>query len=211
MKDFWLACGPLLTDRDRGGGLLVTDDLLKAYLARPELRPPSEACAAERRLHGALLETPRRRGAGEEIGAIADADARQNWDLMIAFRDRLLRQKTLEGAYLDLIRNGVGKTPPLFLNQLVHVILRNALDRCEDPFVLRAAELFFRPQRLGLHGGSLIAADEETIAGTHPQPGSPLVAMLGLPMAGEIEVLNDANPETYSDGSDRFDTPPELT
>ena len=99
----------------------------------------------------------------------------------------------------------------MFINQLVHVILRNLLDRCEDPLVLRAAELFFRPQRLGLHGGSLIAADEETIAGTHPQPVSPLVAMLGLPMAGEIEVLNDDNAETYWDRSDRFDTALDLT
>ena len=64
------------------------------------------------------------------------------------------------------MRRGVGDTPPLFINQLVHVILRNALDGCEDAFVLRAAELFFRPQRLTLHDGSLIAADEETIAGT---------------------------------------------
>ena len=85
---------------------------------------------------------------------------------MVAFRDHLLRHKTLEAAYLDLIRRNVGNTPPLFLNQLVHVILRNALDGCEDPFVLRAAELFFRPQRLTLHEGALIAADEETIAGT---------------------------------------------
>ena len=37
--------------------------------------------------------------------------------------------------------------PPLFLNQLVHLILRNALDGCTDPFVLRAAELMFRPQK----------------------------------------------------------------
>ena len=41
-------------------------------------------------------------------------------------------------------RRGLGGTPPLFINQLVHVILRNALDGCEDAFVLRAAELFFR-------------------------------------------------------------------
>ena len=41
--------------------------------------------------------------------------------------------------------------PPLFVNQLTHVILRNALDGCEDPFVLRAAELFFRPQRIMLN------------------------------------------------------------
>ena len=69
----------------------------------------------------------------------------------------------------------MGNTPPLFINQLVHVILRNLLDGCEDPFVLRAAELFFRPQRLTLHAGSLIAADEETVEGASAQPVSPLV------------------------------------
>ena len=39
-------------------------------------------------------------------------------------------------AYLDIVRSGV-KIPHIFLNQLVHVILRNALDGCDDPFVLR--------------------------------------------------------------------------
>ena len=29
-------------------------------------------------------------------------------------------------------RNGLGTTPPLFINQLVHVILRNALDGVDD-------------------------------------------------------------------------------
>jgi hypothetical protein len=109
------------------------------------------------------------------------------------------------------VRRGVGKTPLLFMNQLVHVILRNALDRCEDAFALRAAELFFRPQQVTLHDGSLIAADEETIAGISPQPVSPLVAMLGLPTAGEIEVLNDDNAETYWQRSDLFDLALDLT
>src|SRR5262245_51640088 len=163
-KDFWLSCGHHLLDRDEGGGLLLTDDFLKAYLARPELAPPPEACAAERALHAGLLADPRRSVEASEIAAIADADARENWDVMIAFRNRLVAHKTVEAAYLELVRRGVGRTPPLFMNQLVHVILRNALDRCEDAYVLRAAELFFRPQRLTSHDGSLIAADEETIA-----------------------------------------------
>jgi Family of unknown function (DUF6352) len=211
MKDFWLSCGHHLTDRDAGGGLVVTDELLKTYLARQELRPPSEACAAERRLHETLFAEPRRRVALEEIAAIADVDARQNWELMIAFRDRLLRQKTLEGAYLDLIRHGVGNTPPLFLDQLIHVILRNMLDRCQDPFVLRAAELFFRQQRMTLHEGSLIAADAETIAGSRAAPLSPLVSMLGIPAGAEIDVLVDDNASSYWERSDLFDMAIDLT
>jgi hypothetical protein len=140
-----------------------------------------------------------------------DADARQNWELMIAFRDRLLRHKTLEAAYLDVVRHGVGGTPPLFIDQLVHVILRNVLDRCEDPLVLRAAELFFRPQRMTLHQGSLIAADEETIAGASAAPLSPLISLLGIPAGAEIDVLSDDNASIYWERSDRFDMAIELT
>ena len=49
------------------------------------------------------------------------------------------------------------------LNQLVHLILRNALDECADPYVLRAAELFFRPQRVSVHDGTVLLADAELI------------------------------------------------
>ncbi len=211
MIDFWLSCGHHLLDRDDGGGLVVTVEFLKAYFARPELMPPDDACVIERTVHAALLGDPLRPVAAAEIAAIADVDARENWSIVIAFRDRLLAHRTLEGAYLDLIRRGVGSTPPLFVNQLVHVILRNALDGCDDPFVVRAAELLFRPQRLTVHAGSLIAADEETVAGANPQPVSPLVAMLGLPAAGELEVLNDDNAASYWERSDRFDMALDLT
>lgn len=211
MKDFWLSCGHHLTDRDEGGGLLVTDEFLKAYLARPELAPPPEACTVERTMHAALLADPRRPVAAGEIAAIADADARENWTLMIAFRDHLLGHRTLEAAYLALARKGVGRTPPLFLNQLVHLILRNALDTCEDPFVLRAAELFFRPQLITLHEGSLLAADEETIAGTGSNPISPLVSMLGLPSGANIEVLGQDNAESYFARSDQYDMALDLS
>src|ERR1700742_3491639 len=160
MKDFWLSCGHPLLDRDAGGGRVVPDEFLKAYLARPELAPPPEACVVERTLYATLMAEPRRAVSIAEIAAIADPDARENWQFMIAFRDRLLRHPTLEAAYLALVRDGMGGTPPIFLNQLVHVILRNALDDCDDPFVLRAGELFFRSQLVTLHEGSLLAADE---------------------------------------------------
>ena len=78
-RDFWLSCGHHLLDRDAGGGLLVTDQFLKAYLARPEITPPVEACAAERSLHERLLSDPRQAVAPADIAKIADADARENW------------------------------------------------------------------------------------------------------------------------------------
>ena len=156
MTDFWQSCGHHFLDRDDSGGYVVTDDFLKVYLARPELIPPPDACVAERELHAALIADPRRPVQASEIGQIADADARENWEILIGFRDHLLRHKTLEAAYIDLMRRGVGRTPPLFINQLVHVILRNALEGVADPSILRAAELFFRTQRVTLHD------DEET-------------------------------------------------
>ena len=209
-RDFWLSCGHHLLDRDDGGGLTVTDDFLKAYLARPELSPPPEACDSERALYAALFADPRRPVSSAEIAAIADADARENWQVMIAFRDQLIRHRTLEAAYLDMMRRG-GKIPHIFISQLVHVILRNALDDCGDPFVLRAAETFFRPQRMTQHEGSLIAADEETIAGKSDTPVSPLVSMLGIPAEAAIDVINDDNADHYFEHSDQFHMAIDLT
>ena len=211
MHDFWLSCGHHLLDRDEGGGLVVTDEFLKAYLARPELAPPDDACVVERTLHAALLTNPRRSVDASEIAAIADKDARENWTVMIAFRDRLVSHRTIEGAYLHLVRSGFGETPLLFVNQIVHAILRNVLDDCEDVYALRAAEMFFRPQRLTTHEGSLIAADEETVAGSNATSASPLVSMLGIPAEAAIDVLNDDNAHDYWERSDRFDMAIDLT
>lgn len=209
-RDFWLSCGHHLLDRDAGGGLVVTDEFLKAYLARPEIVPPAEACAAERALHRALLADPRFSVRPARIAAIADADARENWGVMIAFRDHLASHRTVEAAYLDIVRRNL-RFPHVFLNQMVHVILRNVLDECQDAFVLRAAEMFFRPQKLTVHDGSLVAADEETVSGLGAKPLSPLVSMLGLPAAAEIDVLSEDDANVYWQRSDLFDTALDLT
>lgn len=211
MKDFWISCGHHLLDRDEGGGLLVTDDFLKVYMARPEMLPPPEACTVERTLHGALLNDPRMAVLASDIAAIADADARENWQMLIAFRDHLVRHKTLEAAYSEMVKQGLKNTPQLFVNQLVHVVMRNALDGIADAKVVRAAELFYRTQRVTLHEGSLIAADEEKIAGDNPESVSPLVSMLGIPAESHIHVINGENSESYWERSDQFDMAIDLT
>ncbi|HET7911885.1 MAG TPA: DUF6352 family protein [Pseudolabrys sp.] len=211
MNDFWISSGHHLLDRGSDGGLHVTDEFLKLYLARPELIPPPEACAAERTLHATLLADPRTPVSAPDVAAIADSDARENWQLMIGFRDFLLRHKTLEAAFRDLARNGFGAVPPLFINQLVHVILRNALDGTEDARVARAAELFFRTQRVTLHDGSLIVADEETIGGVNTAPVTPLVSMLGIPPEADIDVINSENADSYWERSEQFDMALDLT
>jgi hypothetical protein len=209
-RDFWFSCGHHLLDRAADGRLVLTDEFLKAYLARPEIAPSSEACPAELELHGALLLEPRRLVAPSRIAAIADADARENWELMIAWRDHLAQHATLEASYLDIVRRS-HRFPHVFMNQLVHVILRNMLDGCDDAFVLRAAELLFRPQKLTLRDGSLAASDEEVCSRFDAKPASPLASILGLADADMIEMLEDANAEDYWRRSDRFDMALDLT
>lgn len=205
MTEFWVSSGHHLTRRTEGGCLGVTDELILAYLARPELVPPEEACDAERALHADLLAAPRRPVPPEAVAAIADDDARENWAVLLAFRDRLLAARSIEAAYLGLVRGGLQGTPSLFLNQLVHLILRNALDGCDDPFVLRAAELFFRPQRVSRLDGAVLLADAEVIeAREGTAPLSPLVAMLGKDAANELDILNPENAWSYWSRSDAF-------
>lgn len=211
MKDFWISCGHHLLDRNDSGGLVVTDEFLKAYFVRPELMPPEDACAVERRLHRDLLADPRRPVEAGEVAEIADADARENWQFVLAFRDLLLKHPTLEAAYLSLIRSGSINMPPLFVNQLVHVILRNALDGCEDPLMLRAAELFFRTQRLMLHESAVLLGDSEVIGGVNPTPVLSLMSMLGAVHDVEVEVLDADNAEHYWHRSDQFDMGLDLT
>ena len=211
MKDFWISCGHHLLDRNDSGGLEVTDEFLKAYFVRPELMPPDDACDMERRLHRELLADPRRTVGEGEIAAIADADARENWTFVLAFRDLLLRHPTLEAAYLALIRAGSVDLPPLFVNQLVHVILRNALDGCDDPFMLRAAELFFRTQRMMLHESSVLLGDAEVIGGTNPTPVLSLMSMLGATDDVDVEVIDEENAGHYWHRSDQFDMGLDLT
>lgn len=209
MKDFWLSCGHHLLDRDEGGRLRVTDEFVKSYLARPELAPPTEACPNERRLHAAMLSDPWRTVAPSEIDTITDADARENWRYLIALRDHLAAHRTLEATYTALVRRSV-QTPSIFFDHLAQVILRNALHQCDDPFMLRAAELFFRPQRLTVRDGSLLAADQEYIDTNGPAI-SPLSAMFGLPDQLNVTVLSDNNAQDYWARSDRFDFAFELT
>ena len=114
MKDFWISSGHHLLDREQGGGLRVTDEFLKLYLARPELLPPPEACAVERTLHAALLADPRM-PVSPRISQPSPIRMRaRTGNCCWHFRDHLLRHKTLEGAYVELMRNGVGRHSAAF-------------------------------------------------------------------------------------------------
>ena len=211
-QDFWVSSGHHLVDREDGGGLVLTDDFLKAYLARPELVPPPEACPVERGLHAQLLSEPRAAISPEEIALIADEDARENFALFLAFRDRLFSEATLEAAYLSLLRKGMGGTPPLFIQHLTHLIARNAFDGVRDAHVLRVAEGFWRAQRVTFHEGSVLLADQEAIEShEHDRDHSPLLNMLGGPAVSELEVLTPENAAGYAARSDAHDLVFDLT
>ncbi|MGU9979558.1 DUF6352 family protein [Phreatobacter sp. HK31-P] len=209
VTEFWVSSGHHMTRRVDGGGLAVSDEMILAYLARPELVPPEEACDAERELHALLMAEPRRPVTAAMIAAIRDEDARENWQFMTGFRDRLMAHPSIEAAYLAIVRKGAQGVPPLFLNQLVHLILRNALDGCTDPFVLRAAELLFRPQKGSLKDGALLLADQELIEEFEAERKAllhtaPLAAMMGQDAMGDLEVMTDETAPSYWSRSDAF-------
>lgn len=204
--DFWLSSGHHLLEHDADGRLVVTDEFIKLYLARPEIRPPEDACVVERGLYAKLTREPKAPVAAREIADMADRDARENWRHLVAFRDHLLKFPTLEQAYVALARAAKVTTPPLFLGQMVHVILRNMLDGETDAMRLRAAEMFYRAQRLTLKDGVILLADEELVDGQNVvDHTSPLVAMFGEARARDLDVLTAPIGERYWSRSDAHD------
>jgi hypothetical protein len=208
--DFWIASGHHLCDRDAHGRLLPTPDLWRAFLARPELLPPGEACEAERALHAALLRDPLRPVGEAELAALADPDAAENWQVFLRFRDRVMAQPTLEAAWIALYRGDLRGVPPLFLQMLTQLVARAALEGVEDAYVLRAGECLFRPQRAAIHQGALLLADEEVVVAAARDGDFGTLGRLmeeaGTPTrAVELDVLADPDPAAYAARADAHD------
>ena len=207
MSDFWLACGHHLCDQTEDGRVVATPDLWRAFLARPELLPPEEACPAERALYAMLREEPMR---AADPSRLADADARENWTHFLAFRDRVAAHPTLEAAWIALYREGVAGIPPIFLQMLTQLVTRAALDTTTDTFTIRAAELFFRPQRVAITQGAMLLADEETVATRSADAGFGALGRLiveagATPREVELDVLSEDNAALYLGRSDAHD------
>lgn len=216
MPDFWRTSGYHLLARGAGGRLVVTDAFLRAYFERPELAPPEEACEEERALHAALLDDPRMEVPADRIARLADPDARENYQVVLDFRDRLLAADTVEGCYRGLFAEGAVPVPPLFVDQLVHVILRGVLEDCDDAFRARAAELFFRRQTALNQDGAILLGDDETVQMYRTTGGfgglGKLLSEAGTPMRRvELDVLNADNAGDYWERSERFDMVLDLT
>lgn len=216
MTDFWRDSGYHLLARNERGHLAVTDDFLRAFFLRPEVRPVAESCAAERALHEALLRNPREAVAAERLAAFADPDARENYEVVLRLRDQLIAAGTVEGCYLRTFLDANAETravdlPPLFLDQMAHVVARAMLDGCEDAMRVRAAELLFRPQMVTVADGAILAGDAETVE-TYATTGGfgslgRLVAEAQTPLRSiDLDVLTETNADLYWQRDQRYDT-----
>jgi len=216
MPDFWRSSGYDLLDRRPDGMLAVTNAFLAAYLARPEMAPVPESCAAERALHKALLADPRRMVTAVNVVAIKDRDARENYQVFVRFRDWLVKHETVERAYLALFRAEAVPFPALFVDQLAAVILRGILADAGDALRVRAGELFYRAQQISIEDGTILAADAETVE-MHAKTGGlgslgKLVVEAGTkPRTVQLDILSPENAAIYWLRSDRFDTVLDLS
>jgi len=156
------------------------------------------------------MADPRRRITQAEIDAVEDPDGRDNYRVVLRFRDRLVQAETIEAAYMGLFKAPVD-IPPLFIEQMVHVVLRNILDGCEDPLRLRAAEVFFREQKATIQEGHALLADLETVemhaAGSkYGSIGRLIVEAQGTLGKVDLDVLDRANAQIYWERESRHDT-----
>ncbi len=169
---------------------------------RPEIRPVEESGPNEIALHEALLEDPRRDPAASALETIEDADARDNYRVLLAFLGRLKRAASLESCYLEIFSGGEVAVPPLFIDQLARIIVRNILEDCDDALEPRAGELFFREQKASTDDGAVMLADLETV-GMHASGGSlgslgRLIVESQAPLATvTLDVLDTENAQAY--------------
>ena len=210
--DFWKSAGFHLVSVNEEGWLSVTADLLRAYYTRPEIHPVEESCADEHRIFEVLMADPFASISGDDIQSIKDESARQNYQIILDYRDFLVGHGSIEAAYAALFQADTQITiPPLFIDQLTHLIMRNVMDGCEDAMQLRAAEIFFRDQKVTTEDGQLMFADSEILDLRQKDGGlgglGALIAESGTPLRDvSLDILSEENKHIYFDRSDRFDT-----
>ena len=212
MAEFWAHSGWHLLKVNANGDLEVTADFIRAYFNRPEVAPEADSGAGELALHASLVAEPLRAVPDHELAAVEDDDARYNYQVLLNFRDFLINAGTLEAAYLRLVRGEAApQMPMLFVDQMVHAILRQVLSGTDDALQARAAEVFFREQTVSTDDGRIMLADEDTVEMVSQTGGlgglGQLLAEADTPAKRvELDVLHEDNKEQYWARSDRFDT-----
>jgi len=136
---------------------------VRSLLSLPQLALVEGSCAAEHALHDGLLHDPMRPVAASELDALADADARENYAVLLSFRDALVQAGTLEAWYFALMRAGRVAVPALLVDRVVEAIVAAMLDGSVDAFQHRAGELLHREQRVAVNEGQVLCGDLETL------------------------------------------------
>ncbi len=161
------------------------------------------------------MDSPKKKISERELDAVEDADARDNYRIVLNFRKKLLDAGTVEGCYLGLFKAAVD-VPPIFVDQLAHVILRSILEGSEDPLEPRAAELFFREQKATIRDGHVLLADLETVemhasGNRYGSIGRLIVEAQAEIGKADLDVLDRANAALYWERESRHDTVISLT
>lgn len=210
MRMIWKSAGLHLVEADRNGWLKVTPDLLRAYFTRPEVHPVAESCDGEHALFEKLMADPFAEVQPAELERIADDDAADNYRVVLAFRDHLAASGTLEAAYLKLFTmDSPPMLPPVFIDQLTHLIVAGLLRKERDVMVVRAGELFFREQKVTTADGQIMLADAEVVEMYSETGGfgglGNLLAEAGTPMREvALDVLTAENAAGYWEQADQF-------
>jgi hypothetical protein len=136
-----------------------------------------------------------------DLEAVEDPDTRFNYRVLLDFRARLLAADSVEACYLGIVAGEV-RTPPLFIDQLAQIILRNVLDGVEDALEARGAELFYREQKASTDDGQILLADLETVAmqatgGAYGSLGRLIIEAQAPLKAVNLDVLDRDNAALY--------------
>jgi len=171
------------------------------WLARPEMALVADSCRAETALHRRLQQEPMREVAAPELAAIADPDARENYRHLLSLRDGVQAAGSLQAWVIAQFSHGV-TVPPLFVDLALQAIVAGMLDEPPDPLQARAAELFFRTQRLSFEEGRVLAADLETLEEFRQSQG---LGELGRLMAqAQVKALPAQLPVLGADTESRY-------
>jgi len=207
-NDFWLTSGWHLLDKNDEGHLVPTEDFMRAYFYRPEVVPIEESCEAETNLHKKLVDKPFALVEKKELNSIKDKDVIFNYEVILKFRDFLSNYPTLDAAYLAIARGQSVNFPPLFVDQMVQIILKNILNETPYALQIRASEIFFRTQVVTISEDEIMVADEATVQ----LQAEKKITKANDPkqLEVDIDILRESSADNYWDRSDRFDTSIDL-
>jgi hypothetical protein len=211
MTNYWPNCAYKTLKISPDHQLLVTDDFLRTYLQRPELKLVTESCVAEHALHQRLVENPRAEIAESEIAAMADVDIQENYRIWLRFRARMLSANSLEGFYMSLFQGDGVDVPPLFVAHLAQIFVRHILGDDAHPMDVRMGEIFFRPQKISVIEDSIVMGADEEVVTRHSQAsetGNIMDLLKGKSMAmrtADLDVLHEDNADEYWARNEDFD------